>query len=284
MGCRREQFPGLVEPHRVLVLRRRHPHVFAEDAAEPRVAHAHFAGDLFGRAVAAEVCAHDGFRAVDLLDDGVVGVEQVAVLEEHRPQDVEHDARNERLESHALLLDRADDLAVAPLDAAAAPDPQQGAPAAEEPLLLQAVDIGAAEADPPLRPSGAGVGRIGVPFVGEEQEHGARLDRLRGAGCRFEAPPPGGDVDQLVFVERAAAAFVKQVVLGVFRDGVGRSGRDVLVPGRGADDAPLLVARGDWQVVKDAQRPVVHSVKSIYSLSKPSTKVGKRLYSFASVT
>ena len=37
----------------------------------------------------------------------------------HRPQDVEHDARNERLESHALLLDRADDLAVAPLDAAA---------------------------------------------------------------------------------------------------------------------------------------------------------------------
>ena len=49
-------------------------------------------------------------------------------------------------------------------------------------------------------------------------------------------------------------------------------------------DAPLLVARGDWQVVKDAQRPVVHSVKSIYSLSKPSTKVGKRLYSFASVT
>ena len=63
-----------------------------------------------------------------------------------------------------------------------------------------------------------------------------------------------------------------------------QAGRDVLVPGRGADDAPLLVARGDWQVVKDAQRPVVHSVKSIYSLSKPSTKVGKRLYSFASVT
>ena len=120
--------------------------------------------------------------------------------------------------------------------------------------------------------------------MGEEQEHGARLDRLRRAGCRLETSPSGGDVDQLVFVERAAAAFVKQVVLGMFRDGVGRPGRDVLVPGRGADDAPLLVARGDWQLVKDAQRPVFHSVKSIYSLSKPSTKVGKRLYSFASVT
>ena len=76
-----------------------------------------------------------------------------SVLFDADPQDVEHDARNERLESHAPPRPCRDDLAVTPLDAAAAPDPQQGRRRQGTP----AVPAGRhwrRGTNPPLRPSG----------------------------------------------------------------------------------------------------------------------------------
>ena len=220
------------------------------------------------------MAAHHFAGAVDLLDDRVVEVLQVVAFEEHRTQQVKHDARDELLEAFALLLGRADDLLITAHDAGAVADVQQRRLRRKEAFRHAAVDVLAAEPHPPLLPARFGVGCVGVPFVGEEHHHRAGLHGRGGRGGRAEFALSRDDVEQLVFAEHAPPRAGERVAVGMLRQGIGAAGRNVLVPRRGADDAPPLVVVGDGQVVDDALRERAHNVSDLKSnLSNVITKI-----------
>lgn len=212
-----------------------------------------------------EAGMHERLGPVDLPDKRVVRTDQVGMAEQYPPQNMEHDARNQRLKTHPLLLDRLDDLPIATFDPAAPPHPKEGMPEGEESVFDQTSDIRAVEPDPPLVPPNLRIGRIGMPLVREKQQHAPCLDNRRRARRRLETTPPGRDVDQLVLVQNTTFSLAEVVSGRMARDRVVGTGRYVLVSGRSTDHTPQFVARRMGQIVQDISGMFSH-VSKLYIL------------------
>jgi hypothetical protein len=105
----------------------------------------------------------------------------------------------------------------------------------------------ALETDPVFLPAGRRIGPVGVPFAREEEEETAFSD---GDGMRVRGTPEltgaAGQVEELVFVQDAAALFGEEVAGRVVGRGIWLPGRDFLEPD-GIDGGSLeeIVGTGD---------------------------------------
>ena len=106
--------------------------------------------------------------------------------------------------------------------------------------MQNCIGLHTAETNPHLAPARLGVGIVEVTLSGEEQDDGAGLDRTQIARIGLKITFAFGDVDELVFVERASL-LGEIIIARVSRYGILFVRLHVLVADRRANQSPFLV-------------------------------------------
>lgn len=213
--------------------------VLLEELAEVAITDTEFGGDLLDGEGGLERLADAESGPVDHVYVLLVATEfDVAFEGVHHTDEVVDDTGHELLGVGGFLKGSVVGPLVEGLDGGRVADVVDGLLWRQETGTDAVVDVAAAEAYPIAFPSDGGLGVIGVPLTGEEEEHVAGTDGDRGTVNALEKAFAFRIVEELVFVEGSAPADVEVVAVGMTFGGVGLAGQDMFVAYGADSEAP----------------------------------------------